>query len=610
MPCENVSVVLSAGAGPGGTADVPSPIGFIPVLNPGSTADLSYEVTVTPSGTGGCLGGAITITSTNCPAYVIDFFCLIDVPGCTGVPGNCGCMDVVLAVDVTGSMGGALNNVIAEIPNIISTANLASGGDLRLGLVTFHDQVTTLNNLTFNQAAVTANIAGLTASGGAGEAEASDEALREIITQDALCTDGTEFTTNFRATCAKTVVLVTDARPGGCDDAFTLGVDDVNAHQRALDALGQSVQLSAVNIPTWPAYQPEIVPVMQDYANTSGGAYVLANADGSGTGAAIAAIIENCGGNHLPDDCLPEGPDCNGQPPTVYTSLSGMIDDAVIGVNGDSLRLNWRPVADAEFYQIYVGSIDEIAANYIPVGIAFDTTYFVSASAITAMPTQRVVSYFVQAKKTEQRVVGADLACWPMDEGSGNLVEDFAQDNDGTNHGADWIPTLPGHSGLHFAYGDYVDVLNDVEFYGQPLQIEACVTIPSYPTIPTGAFYIFSCHRYATWFQGFGLRIDVNGRLLSEVWNQNIQNWNTLWAPPSMQVPLGVPFLVTAVINGPNSLLLLNGDVVAAGTQNYNSVTNGFHMTIGAHNYNDGRYQYHMRGDIHWLKVSQFIPGP
>lgn len=151
-----------------------------------------------------------------------------------------------------------------------------------------------------------------------------------------------------------------------------------------------------------------------------------------------------------------------------------------------------------------------------------------------------------------------------------------------------------------------MDVPNDVEFYGHPLQVDACVTIDSLPTVRTGSYYIFSCHRYATWFQGFGLRVDIQGRLLCEVWDQNINNWRTLWAPPSHPVPVGVPFLVTAVINGNDSMILLNGEIIVVGQQDYNSITNGFHMTIGSHNYNSNRHQYSMRGGIHWLKVSQY----
>ena len=143
VACDGVDITLSAGAGPGGTAVVAVPTQTIPSLAPGDSVDLSYSVTLTPSGTGGCIGGAITVASDNCGAYVIDFFCLFDVPGCSGEAGPCGCMDVVLAVDVTGSMFGAIDNVLSELPNIITQANTASGGDLRLGLVTFGDQVMT-----------------------------------------------------------------------------------------------------------------------------------------------------------------------------------------------------------------------------------------------------------------------------------------------------------------------------------------------------------------------------------------------------------------------------------------------------------------------------------
>ena len=127
----------------------------------------------------------------------------------------------------------------------------------------------------------------------------------------------------------------------------------------------------------------------------------MTNSDGTGTGAAITAILAGCGGSQLPDECLPEGPNCSAQAPLIYTSLSGLIDDAVLGVAGDSLRMDWRPVADAEFYQIYSGSMSDAPANYAPIGVAFDTTYFLPAELLAAAPSQRVVSYYVQAKRAE-----------------------------------------------------------------------------------------------------------------------------------------------------------------------------------------------------------------
>ena len=41
---------------------------------------------------------------------------------------GCGCMDIALVVDDTGSMGGAIDNVKAGLPQIIATAQAAAGG--------------------------------------------------------------------------------------------------------------------------------------------------------------------------------------------------------------------------------------------------------------------------------------------------------------------------------------------------------------------------------------------------------------------------------------------------------------------------------------------------
>lgn len=214
-------------------------------------------------------------------------------------PGDCGPIDLVFAVDVTGSMQPAIDNIVAELPNIITIANLASGFDLKLGLVTFTDQVQTLHNLTANLAAVQASIALLTASGGAGLPEASDEALREIITNDAGCTDGSEFTSAFRPAASKIIVLITDASNGGCDDTHDAS-DIVNAHQRALDAAGLGVRISSVYVPR-PGAEPSalILPILNDYAATSAGSVRIVASNGAGTGGAINQILRDCGQGEL-----------------------------------------------------------------------------------------------------------------------------------------------------------------------------------------------------------------------------------------------------------------------------------------------------------------------
>ena len=100
----------------------------------------------------------------------------------------CGPMDVVFAIDTTGSMGGALGNVQTEAASLIAGINTASGGDFQLGLLTFEsnnigqDSVVVHDDLAAgNAATVQAHILGLAVDGGAGSPEASDEALNTAI---------------------------------------------------------------------------------------------------------------------------------------------------------------------------------------------------------------------------------------------------------------------------------------------------------------------------------------------------------------------------------------------------------------------------------------------
>src|SRR5205814_6685335 len=70
---------------------------------------------------------------------------------CLGLAGSafaqCGPMDVVFVVDVTGSMGGAIDNVKKDLPGIITQIQTASGGDFRLGLVKFDNTVIVVNDM-------------------------------------------------------------------------------------------------------------------------------------------------------------------------------------------------------------------------------------------------------------------------------------------------------------------------------------------------------------------------------------------------------------------------------------------------------------------------------
>ncbi len=211
-------------------------------------------------------------------------------------PARC-VLDVAFLIDDTGSMGGAISNIQAGINSIIANIVAVSGGNYQLALATFKDNVTVVQNLAIgNQAPVTAAVNLLAAGGGAGTPEASDEALNTAVNN--LPANPPQqlgsFSGTWRSTAIKIAVLVTDAVPGGFDDTYTLGVDDANAALRANQALAAGIRISPVYVPTNPGASPTIVPIMQNYATTTGGLYTQAAANGTGTAAAIQQILDQC----------------------------------------------------------------------------------------------------------------------------------------------------------------------------------------------------------------------------------------------------------------------------------------------------------------------------
>ncbi len=224
---------------------------------------------------------------------------------------QCGCMDVALVIDDTDSMGFAIDNVKNGLTNIIAVAQLASGNDIRLGLVSFADDIDVDQPFTNDVAAVTAAVNALTAGGGGGFPDASDEALSLVVSGSASagCTVNAPRGPlgSFRSGCVKVAILVTDANPGGCHDSYTDGVDDVHAGLVATNAAAGGVRVSAVFVEgfdaTSPAHPVSVQgDVMLTYATVTGGVFTNVPADGVGTGDIIQQIIATCGGQ------LPEPP--------------------------------------------------------------------------------------------------------------------------------------------------------------------------------------------------------------------------------------------------------------------------------------------------------------
>ncbi len=228
---------------------------------------------------------------------------VVVVAGTAGIAhAQCGPMDVAFVIDTTGSMGGVLDNVKAELPDIIAQVQEASGGDFRLALLRFEDDVFVLNDMAAgNTEAVKTAIAGLSAGGGAGEPEASDEAVRTVVeglsASDRPAGRQTgDFAGGFRPEATKVIILVTDARPAGFDDSFS-ETDRDNVEEIATKAASLGIHISAIFTPTGAeSLRDEIVEIMQLWASLSAGFYLEANEDGSGTAEAMVEIIAACGG--------------------------------------------------------------------------------------------------------------------------------------------------------------------------------------------------------------------------------------------------------------------------------------------------------------------------
>jgi von Willebrand factor type A domain-containing protein len=235
--------------------------------------------------------------------------------------GECGPLDVGFVIDDTGSMGGALANVQAESSTLLDQIDDASAGDFQLALLSFKDIVTVLDDLAAgNRAAVESDIQGLTASGGANPPEASDEALNTAVNGlDEADREPGQQVGDFNGTwrseqATRILILITDERPGGFDDDYTSGTDDVNAHDVAVDAAGFGMLISAVYVPT-AGVDPTTSGVMQDYATTTGGVYVETAADGTGTSSAISDIIAGCGEGGTTTGTIPPGGGTVASPP-------------------------------------------------------------------------------------------------------------------------------------------------------------------------------------------------------------------------------------------------------------------------------------------------------
>jgi hypothetical protein len=227
----------------------------------------------------------------------------------TGREGKCGAVDLVIAMDTTHSMAAAIRDMKREMTHLLDITKFVSGGDYRLGLISFKDRVTVEVDLggTLDKAdtveAISWAIRRLKAEGGNGGPEASDEALHTAVAnlaEDNRPQDGA-FNGVWEAR-SRILVLVTDNLPGGFDDQFDEGVDDLNAREITTMALDKDIRISSVYIPTSGfemSPDPRVEQIMRAYAQLTGGVFAITETSGLGAAEAIADIINRCGSRPL-----------------------------------------------------------------------------------------------------------------------------------------------------------------------------------------------------------------------------------------------------------------------------------------------------------------------
>jgi hypothetical protein len=257
--------------------------------------------------------------------------------------GDCNCIDLTFVIDDTGSMGGSIANVAAEIGNLLTLAQNTCT-DVHAALVTFKDNTQVDHDLDGDTGGVAAAITALLATSGSGEPEASDDALREISTEATCAGDVGDFTTaNWRSDCCKLAILVTDARPAGsnCNDFYDgLATDgaDMSAAAAACAALG--VQVGTVFVPSF-GDPGDIATILSGVASTTGGIYAQVASDGTGTAAAMEQMILECSGAAATELCCLPGATCVDVLEGTCTALGGyIVNDCVecnvVSVESDS----------------------------------------------------------------------------------------------------------------------------------------------------------------------------------------------------------------------------------------------------------------------------------
>ncbi len=294
---------------------------------------------------------------------------------------------------------------------------------------------------------------------------------------------------------------------------------------------------------------------------------------------------------------------CNQDPELTYTSRVLLQPQLTARVRTQQFKLNWSRIPGADYYQVLAGTgMDSLSA----VAMTYDTAW-TDTSVFTAA-SQRIGFYHVVAQRTLP--IGIDdadqdlIAAWHFEEGSGSTsLDESGNGHTATLHNTNWYPYEEGLlycTGLGFGSNKWAVVANADAFYHAPLQTDVHLKVDQLPVGSSG--YILGNARYSPNNGGFAWRVEADGKLLAMVWNGS--GWSSLRSV--IPVSLNDWFTATLIINGSQSMMLIDGIVVAAGNLVLNDHNNNMPLTIGASALPNGNHQYYLQGQIGWLKIREF----
>ncbi|HWM33000.1 MAG TPA: vWA domain-containing protein [Pseudolysinimonas sp.] len=209
----------------------------------------------------------------------------------------CAPLDIVLLIDTTGSMEGAISNVKSEVTRLTDTIEEESAGDYRIGLIEFGVGLTVRAPFADRNADEIRDIvASLSAEGGGDGPEAWDEALVTAVeTRSAAETGGNQyadFSVPWRAEAKKMIVLITDNRPAGFDDSYDVA-DLTRAEQVAQRAAVEDMRIATVFVPNG-QHEDEARADLRQIAEYTSSTYFETAEDGSNLTDGLTLNVETC----------------------------------------------------------------------------------------------------------------------------------------------------------------------------------------------------------------------------------------------------------------------------------------------------------------------------